>query len=164
MTDLDSNIVLLDSFGTLNRNLVVRPVPLFHAEVVVLDVEFKVGQDELINRFPGPRENKQGMTKERSVLLAGQISRESNPREEGSSSSKGGGGRERERRKTYLLPNLLPNDPSHLVPVELNDGVGDFDLGQGLLVRERGGELCFGRFLRRVGWLTGGSEEKGRER
>lgn len=101
MTDLDSNIVLLDSFGTLNRNLVVRPVPLFHAEVVVLDVEFKVGQDELINRFPGPRENKQGMTKERSVLLAGQISRESNPREEGSSSSKGGGGeKERGERRT----------------------------------------------------------------
>lgn len=80
--DLDSNVVLLDSFGTLNRNLVVRPVPLFHAEVVVLDVELEVGQDELTNGsngFPGPRENKQEKTKERLVLLAGQISRELNP-------------------------------------------------------------------------------------
>lgn len=78
-TDLDSNIVLLDSFGTLNRNLVVRPVPLFHAEVVVLDVELEVGQDELTNGFPGPRETKQEKTKNMSVLLAGHMSRELNP-------------------------------------------------------------------------------------
>jgi hypothetical protein len=32
----------------------------------------------------------------------------------------------------HLLANLLPDDARHLVPVELDDGVGDLDLGQRL--------------------------------
>jgi hypothetical protein len=31
--------------------------------------------------------------------------------------------------KARLLPDLLPDDPRHLVSIELNDGLGDFDLG-----------------------------------
>lgn len=37
--------------------------------------------------------------------------------------------------ETYLFPDLLPDDPRHLVSVQLDDGVLDLDLGRYGLLR-----------------------------
>ena len=33
-----------------------------------------------------------------------------------------------EKKDTYLLPNLLPDDPGHLITIQLDHGVLDLDL------------------------------------
>ena len=42
---------------------------------------------------------------------------------------------EGETARTYLFPDLLPDDPRHLVSVQLDDGVLDLDLGRYGLLR-----------------------------
>jgi hypothetical protein len=44
----DSNIVLLNSVGSINRDLIVGLVTIFHAQVEILDIDVQKGQDQLL--------------------------------------------------------------------------------------------------------------------
>ena len=44
---LDSNLVLLDGLGSLKSDLVICGISVFDAQVIVLDVDFKVWKDQL---------------------------------------------------------------------------------------------------------------------
>lgn len=44
---LDADVVLLDRLGRLDRHAVVRRIPVLDAQVVVLEVDFEVGKNEL---------------------------------------------------------------------------------------------------------------------
>jgi hypothetical protein len=72
---LDSDLVLLDSVSSIDSDLIVSVISVFHSEIIVVNVKIKIRVDMLI-----------------------------------------------------LDP--LPDDSSHLVTIEFNDGVGNSQLGE----------------------------------
>jgi hypothetical protein len=99
----------LNGVRRVDRHLVVRRVPVLQAQVVVLDVDVDVGQDEL-GLDLGPDD----------------------------AGGKGGGGvrgvsqvRPRAGASPPLSVSLrsLAHAPRHLVADQVDDGVGDLDLG-----------------------------------
>ena len=49
----DANAVLQDRIGGIDRHLIVSTVTLFHAQVVIMQVDVEIGQDQLVpDRLP----------------------------------------------------------------------------------------------------------------
>jgi hypothetical protein len=47
---LNTNVVLLDGLGSINGNLIIRLVTVFHAKIEVLNVNIQVREDELLKK------------------------------------------------------------------------------------------------------------------
>lgn len=94
-------------------------IPVLHPQIVILEVDIQIGQDEL---RPSPKPEPIHLyIQDQLITIPDALT----------TKPKRGEGRNCE---TYLLPDLLPDDPRHLIPVQLDDGVLDLDLGRyGLL-------------------------------
>ena len=103
-------------------------ITVLHTQVVVLEIDLQVGQDELIPAIAsdGQDEISHHLPLHRSGNPF-QDAKERPPTEKKAARARLNG-------RTYLFPDLFPDDPRHLVPVQLDDGVLDLDLGRyGLL-------------------------------
>lgn len=123
---------------------ITHGIPVLHAQIVILEVDIQVGQDEL-RSSPKP-EPIRPYIQDQLITIPDALTTKPKRRK----------GRNCE---TYLLPDLLPDDPRHLIPVQLDDGILNLDLGRYGLLRVAC-ELSFPsdrrRSSKRVVRVTGG--------